>query len=104
MTCLLLAERLSKVEDAAPLSILPIYSTLPADLQAKIFDTAEGGMRKCIVATNIAETSLTVDGIRYVIDTGYCKLKVFNPKIGMDALLVTPVSQANANQRSGRAW
>jgi pre-mRNA-splicing factor ATP-dependent RNA helicase DHX38/PRP16 len=46
---------------------------------------------------------LTVDGIIYVIDTGYCKLKVYNPKIGMDALQITPVSQANANQRSGRA-
>jgi len=54
-------------------------------------------MRKCIVATNIAETSLTVDGIKFVIDSGYCKLKVYNPKIGMDALQITPVSQANAN-------
>ena len=59
--------------------------------------------RKCIVSTNIAETSLTVDGIKYVIDSGYCKLKVYNPKIGMDALQLTPISQANANQRKGRA-
>ncbi len=56
-----------------------------------------------IVSTNIAETSLTVDGIKYVIDAGYCKLKVYNPKIGMDALQMTPISQANANQRAGRA-
>lgn len=56
-----------------------------------------------IVATNIAETSLTVDGIQYVIDCGYSKLKVYNPKIGMDSLQVTPISQANAQQRSGRA-
>jgi hypothetical protein len=47
--------------------------------------------------------SLTVDGIRYVIDAGFCKLKVYNPRIGMDSLLVTPISKANANQRSGRA-
>jgi pre-mRNA-splicing factor ATP-dependent RNA helicase DHX38/PRP16 len=47
--------------------------------------------------------SLTVDGIKYVIDSGFCKLKVFNPKIGMDALVITPISKANANQRSGRA-
>jgi pre-mRNA-splicing factor ATP-dependent RNA helicase DHX38/PRP16 len=60
-------------------------------------------LRKCIVATNIAETSLTLDGVRYVIDTGFCKLKVYNPKIGMDALQITPISQANANQRAGRA-
>ena len=56
-----------------------------------------------VVSTNIAETSLTVDGIVYVIDSGLCKLKVYNPRIGMDALVVTPVSQANAEQRAGRA-
>ena len=55
------------------------------------------------MSTNIAETSLTLDGVRYVIDTGFCKLKVYNPKIGMDALQITPISQANANQRAGRA-
>lgn len=55
------------------------------------------------MATNIAETSLTLDGVKFVIDTGLCKLKVYNPKIGMDALQITPISQANANQRSGRA-
>lgn len=82
---------------------MPIYSQLPADLQAKIFQRSENNARKVVVATNIAETSLTVDGIMYVIDTGYCKLKVYNPRIGMDALQVTPISQANANQRSGRA-
>ncbi|CAL8086623.1 unnamed protein product [Calicophoron daubneyi] len=103
VTCELIAERLGNLDEAPPLSILPIYSQLPSDLQAKIFVKAENGVRKCVVATNIAETSLTVDGIRYVIDTGYCKLKVFNPKIGMDALQVFPISQANANQRAGRA-
>ncbi|EFN50566.1 hypothetical protein CHLNCDRAFT_136277, partial [Chlorella variabilis] len=55
------------------------------------------------VSTNIAETSLTVDGIIYVVDTGYVKMKVYNPKMGMDALQVFPESQAAANQRSGRA-
>lgn len=68
-----------------------------------MFAKTPEGMRKCVVCTNIAETSLTVDGIRYVIDSGYCKLKVFNPSIGMDALQVTPVSKANADQRKGRA-
>merc|ERR1719393_56798 len=101
-TCVLLAERGSQVGENIPgLTILPIYSQLPSDLQAKIFSKAEH--RKVIVATNIAETSLTVDGIIYVIDTGYCKMKVFNPKMGMDSLQVTPISQANANQRRGRA-
>lgn len=68
--------------------ILPIYSQLPSDLQAKIFQRSPEGIRKCVVATNIAETSLTVDGIIFVIDSGYCKLKVYNPRIGMDALQV----------------
>eukprot|EP00970_Alexandrium_tamarense_P011621 scaffold2552_cov172-Alexandrium_tamarense.AAC.20 len=103
-TCTMLAEKMTNLgEDSKPLLVLPMYSQLPADLQAKIFDAAPDGVRKCIVSTNVAETSLTVDGIKYVIDSGYCKLKVYNPKIGMDALNVTPVSRANANQRSGRA-
>ena len=103
-TCQVLAEKMEKLgQDSSPLLVLPMYSQLPADLQAKIFEAAPEGIRKCIVSTNVAETSLTVDGIRYVIDSGFCKLKVYNPKIGMDALLVTPISQANANQRSGRA-
>ncbi|KAB0795763.1 hypothetical protein PPYR_09824 [Photinus pyralis] len=103
VTCEVLAERLSEIEHAPELSILPIYSQLPSDLQAKIFQRSPEGIRKCVVATNIAETSLTVDGIIFVIDSGYCKLKVYNPRIGMDALQIYPISQANANQRSGRA-
>uniref|UniRef100_A0A8C6SX50 Pre-mRNA-splicing factor ATP-dependent RNA helicase PRP16 n=1 Tax=Neogobius melanostomus TaxID=47308 RepID=A0A8C6SX50_9GOBI len=98
-----IVERLGDLDNAPPLAVLPIYSQLPSDLQAKIFQKAPDGVRKCIVATNIAETSLTVDGIMFVVDSGYCKLKVFNPRIGMDALQVYPISQANANQRSGRA-
>ncbi|KAK3086642.1 hypothetical protein FSP39_021298 [Pinctada imbricata] len=103
VTCELIAERLGELDEAPPLAILPIYSQLPSDLQAKIFQKAPDGVRKCVVATNIAETSLTVDGIMFVVDSGYCKLKVFNPKIGMDSLQIFPISQANANQRSGRA-
>ncbi|XP_047666369.1 pre-mRNA-splicing factor ATP-dependent RNA helicase PRP16 isoform X2 [Tachysurus fulvidraco] len=98
-----IVERLEELENAPALAVLPIYSQLPSDLQAKIFQKAPDGVRKCIVATNIAETSLTVDGIMFVVDAGYCKLKVFNPRIGMDALQVYPISQANANQRAGRA-
>ncbi|KAH7316037.1 hypothetical protein KP509_21G075900 [Ceratopteris richardii] len=106
--CYALTERMQQLEAssknaAAPLAILPIYSQLPSDLQAKIFQKAEEGVRKCVVATNIAETSLTVDGIFYVIDSGYGKFKVYNPRMGMDSLQVFPCSQAAANQRSGRA-
>ncbi|KAJ1941464.1 DEAH-box RNA helicase prp16, partial [Linderina pennispora] len=99
--CDAVRERLAAVDGAKPLTVLPIYSQLPADLQARIFEPAPA--RKVVVATNIAETSLTVDGVKYVVDSGYYKLKVYNPRIGMDALQITPISQANANQRSGRA-
>lgn len=92
VACELIHERLAELKDVAPLTVLPIYSQLPSDLQAKIFQRTSDRTRKCVVATNIAETSLTVDGIRYVVDAGYCKLKVFNPKIGMDSLQVFPVS------------
>lgn len=81
-TCTVLAQKMEQLGgDAPPLLVLPMYSQLPADLQAKIFDAAPEGSRKCIVSTNVAETSLTVDGIKYVIDSGFCKLKVFNPKM-----------------------
>lgn len=102
-TCELLAQRAAALDGVPPLLLLPMYSQLPADLQARIFRAADAGQRKCVVSTNIAETSLTVDGIRYVVDGGYNKLKVYNPRIGMDALCLTPESQANANQRAGRA-
>ncbi|MCL7047927.1 hypothetical protein MKW94_003126, partial [Papaver nudicaule] len=108
-TCFALQERMDQLvsttkKGVPKLSIFPIYSQLPADLQAKIFQKAEDGARKCVVATNIAETSLTVDGIFYVIDSGYRKMKIYNPRMGMDALQVFPVSQAAAQQRAGRAW
>ncbi|KAJ5758014.1 uncharacterized protein N7511_006708 [Penicillium nucicola] len=102
-TCELTDERLKLLNDPPKLSILPIYSQMPAEQQARIFEKAAPGVRKVIVATNIAETSLTVDGIMYVVDAGYSKLKVYNPRMGMDTLQITPISQANANQRSGRA-
>lgn len=76
----MLAEKLALAENVPPMLILPIYSQLRSDDQAKIFEASD--RRKCIVATNIAETSLTLDGVKYVIDAGYCKIKVYNPKIG----------------------
>ena len=72
-------------------------------MQSRIFDPAPEGSRKCVVATNIAEASLTIDGIYYVVDPGFCKQKVYNPKLGMDSLVVVPISQASSKQRSGRA-
>mmetsp|Transcript_18080 Transcript_18080/g.72343 ORF Transcript_18080/g.72343 Transcript_18080/m.72343 type:complete len:320 (-) Transcript_18080:2713-3672(-) len=85
------------------LIIAPIYSTLPADMQAKIFEPTPPGARKVVLATNIAETSVTIPGIVYVIDPGFCKQKSYNPKTGMESLIVVPVSRAGAVQRTGRA-
>ena len=85
------------------LIICPIYANLPSDQQAKIFENTPKGARKVVLATNIAETSLTIDGICYVIDTGFNKQKSYNARSGMESLIVTPISQAAANQRAGRA-
>lgn len=86
-----------------PVAVLPLYSSLPPQQQKKVFRPVPEGTRKIVVATNIAETSLTIDGIVYVVDCGFSKQKVYNPKLRVESLLVTPISQASANQRCGRA-
>lgn len=83
--------------------ICPIYANLPPELQAKIFDPTPEGARKVVLATNIAETSITIDGIVFVIDPGFVKENVYNPRTGMESLVVTPCSRASADQRAGRA-
>lgn len=85
------------------LLILPIYANLPSDMQAKIFDPTPPNARKVVLATNIAETSLTIDNIIYVIDPGFAKQNNFNSRTGMETLMVVPISKASANQRAGRA-
>ena len=85
------------------LLVLPIYANLPSDMQAKIFEPTPPGARKVVLATNIAETSITIDNIVYVIDPGFAKQNSYNPKTGMESLIVTPVAKASANQRAGRA-
>jgi pre-mRNA-splicing factor ATP-dependent RNA helicase DHX15/PRP43 len=97
-------------KDLPELVVLPLYSSLPPQQQRKIFDKAPesrvvGGPpgRKVIVSTNIAETSLTVDGVVYVVDPGFSKQKVYNPRIRVESLLVSPISRASAKQRAGRA-
>nr|POE81850.1 putative pre-mrna-splicing factor atp-dependent rna helicase deah5 [Quercus suber] len=72
-------------------------------MQSRIFEPSPPGKRKVVVATNIAEASLTIDGIYYVIDPGFAEQNVYNPKQGFDALVITPISQASAKQRAGRA-
>jgi len=76
---------------------------LPSDMQAKIFEPTPEGARKVVLATNIAETSITIDNIVYVIDPGFAKQNSYNPRTGMESLVVTPVAKASANQRAGRA-
>jgi ATP-dependent RNA helicase DHX8/PRP22 len=72
-------------------------------MQSRIFEPAPPGARKVVIATNIAETSLTIDGIYYVVDPGFAKKNAYDPRLGMDSLVVTPISQAEARQRAGRA-
>lgn len=103
-SCEVLYQRIKTLGSAVPeLLILPVYSALSSDMQLKIFEPAPPGARKVVLATNIAETSITIDGIRYVVDPGYVKVNAYDPKLGMDTLVVSPISQAQANQRAGRA-
>ncbi|KAJ1554551.1 putative pre-mRNA-splicing factor ATP-dependent RNA helicase dhx16, partial [Nowakowskiella sp. JEL0078] len=85
------------------LKVIPIYSTLPSDMQAKIFEPSPEGSRKVVLATNIAETSITIDGVRFVIDPGFVKQNSYDPRTGMEKLIVVPCSRASAEQRRGRA-
>lgn len=85
------------------LIIAPIYANLPPKQQQRIFEPTPPDARKVVLATNIAETSITIDGIKYVIDPGYVKENVFNPRTGMESLVVVPCSRASADQRAGRA-
>jgi ATP-dependent RNA helicase DHX8/PRP22 len=102
--CQILYERMKGLGPNVPeLIILPVYSALPSEMQTRIFEPPPPGTRKVVVATNIAEASLTIDGIYYVVDPGFAKQNVYNPKLGLDSLVITPISQASARQRAGRA-
>ena len=81
-------------------SILPLFARLSAKEQAKVFTTGAG--RKVIVSTNVAETSLTIPGIKYVVDTGLARIPSYSPRTRTTALPVSPISQSSANQRMGR--
>mmetsp|Transcript_30645 Transcript_30645/g.46410 ORF Transcript_30645/g.46410 Transcript_30645/m.46410 type:complete len:712 (-) Transcript_30645:300-2435(-) len=97
-------------KDKPELVVYPMYSSLPPQQQRKIFSAAPGPRvpggppgRKVVVSTNIAETSITIEGIVYVVDPGFSKQKVYNPRIRVESLLVSPISRASARQRAGRA-
>ncbi|KAI0813970.1 P-loop containing nucleoside triphosphate hydrolase protein [Xylaria sp. FL0064] len=103
-SCEILYERMKALGPKVPeLIICPIYSSLPTEVQSRVFEPAPPGARKVVIATNIAETSITIDGIYYVVDPGFVKQNSYDPKLGMDSLIVVPISQAQANQRAGRA-
>lgn len=95
--------------DVGEMKCIPLYSSLPPNLQQRIFEPpppakANGAIgRKVVVSTNIAETSLTIDGVVFVIDPGFAKQKVYNPRIRVESLLVSPISKASSQQRAGRA-
>ena len=90
-------------EGDMPLLVIPLYANLSPEKQARAFVPPPEGKRKVILSTNVAETSLTLPNIRYVVDCGLVKEKRYNPRTGMDSLLEVEVSQAQAKQRSGRA-
>ena len=88
-----------------PLQMLvcPIFAALPSDQQMKVFEATPPNHRKIVLATNIAESSITIPGIRFVVDAGFSKQRAYRAKTGVECLLVTPISQEQAWQRSGRA-
>lgn len=101
-------DKLVRDEGCGPLAVYPLYGSLPPHQQQRIFEPAPESHngrpgRKIVISTNIAETSLTIDGIVYVVDPGFSKQKVYNPRIRVESLLVSPISKASAQQRAGRA-
>lgn len=101
-------DELVREEGCGPLVVYPLYGLLPPEAQRRIFNEAPKSTtgkpgRKVVVSTNIAETSLTIDGIVYVVDPGFSKQKVYNPRVRVELLLVLPILKALAAQRAGRA-
>ncbi|KAL3087235.1 hypothetical protein niasHT_016655 [Heterodera trifolii] len=90
-------------KDKDKLLVVPLYGGLPAREQFRAFDSAPYQSRKAIITTNIAETSVTIAGVCYVIDCGFVKMRVFSPKLGMETLMIVPCSKSSAEQRAGRA-
>jgi len=95
--------RLREADLGADVDVLPLYGELPAAEQDAALDPARAGRRKVVLATNIAETSLTIDGVRAVVDSGLERRSVFDPGTGMSRLETQRISRASAEQRAGRA-
>ncbi|KFU89572.1 putative ATP-dependent RNA helicase DHX37, partial [Chaetura pelagica] len=97
------SEEDEKSDSSLPLYVLPLYSLLAPEQQAKVFRPPPPGTRLCVVATNVAETSLTIPGIKYVVDCGKVKKRFYDKMTGVSSFRVTWISQASADQRAGRA-
>lgn len=95
--------RLGSGRFARRLHILPLYGRLQKEEQERVFEDAPPGKRKVVIATNIAETSVTISGVTTVIDSGLAKLNFYNPRTFTSSLNETPVSKASCDQRRGRA-
>ncbi|XP_061754251.1 ATP-dependent RNA helicase DHX33 isoform X2 [Nerophis ophidion] len=100
-TCRDIAKHLP--DNCGSMLVVPLYASLPPTQQLRVFRDAPKGCRKVILSTNIAETSVTISGVKYVIDTGMVKAKRFNPDSGLEVLAVQQVSKAQAWQRAGRS-
>lgn len=97
------SEEDEKADSSLPLYVLPLYSLLAPERQAQVFRPPPSGTRLCVVATNVAETSLTIPGIKYVIDCGKVKKRFYDKVTGVSSFRVEWTSQASADQRAGRA-
>lgn len=97
------SENLAGLKNTQPLWVLPLYSLLPSDKQSRVFDAPPEGSRLCVVTTNVAETSLTIPNIKYCIDSGRQKSRLYDKITGVSSFVVTFTSKAAANQRAGRA-
>lgn len=100
----MLGDRIADLPDtASKIMTMPLFAGLPTEEQVLVFQKAPANTRKVIISTNIAEASVTIDGIVFVIDSGYVKLRNYDARLGIENLNVVPVSKASATQRAGRA-
>ena len=99
----LISEARQLPRDAVRMRVLAMHGSLPRSEQLRVFERTPRGTRKIVVATNIAEASVTINGIVYVVDAGFVKMPAYNSTCGIESLVVAPISQASAEQRAGRA-
>ncbi|XP_024156526.1 probable pre-mRNA-splicing factor ATP-dependent RNA helicase DEAH9 isoform X2 [Rosa chinensis] len=100
---LITEETQNRRKNSSGLMVLPLYSGLPRADQELVFSPTPRGKRKVVISTNIAETSITLEGVVYVVDSGFSKQRFYNPISDIENLVVAPISKASARQRTGRA-